>query len=68
MTGLELKLKRVGADVRTKDLAVAMGVTDSRITYIEGRRQPTDEAVARYLAALDMCITKSTAVEPSEVA
>jgi transcriptional regulator with XRE-family HTH domain len=59
MTGLELKLRRVAADVRTKDLAFAMGVSDSRITYIEGRRQPTPKAEARYLAALDMCITKS---------
>lgn len=60
MTGLELKLKRVAADVRVKDLALAMGVTDSRITYIEGRRTPTADAITRYLAALDMCITKST--------
>lgn len=60
MTGLELKLKRVGADVRTKDLALAMGVTAGRITYIEGRRILTDEAIERYLAALDTCTTKST--------
>lgn len=60
MTGLELKLKRVAADVRTKDLASAMGVTDSRVTYIEGRRNPTPEAIERYLAALDTCVTKST--------
>lgn len=68
MTGLELKLRRVAADVRTKDLAVAMGVTDSRITYIEGRRNPTPEAESRYLAALDMCVTKSTPPAATEVA
>ena len=60
LTGLELKLLRVAADIRVKDLALAMGVTDSRITYIEGRRNPTLEAVERYLSALDMCATKST--------
>lgn len=60
MTGLELKLKRVAADVRVKDLALAMGVTDSRITYIEGRRTPTPDAIERYLTALDMCTTKTT--------
>lgn len=60
MTGLDLKLKRVAADVRTKDLALAMGVTDSRVTYIEGRRNPTPEAIERYLAALVTCTTKST--------
>jgi transcriptional regulator with XRE-family HTH domain len=60
MTGLELKLQRIAADVRVKDLAQEMGVTDSRISYIESRRYPTTAAVDRYLAALDTCITKST--------
>jgi transcriptional regulator with XRE-family HTH domain len=60
MTGLDLKLRRVAADVRTKDLAAAMGVTDSRVSYIETRRNPTPEAVEKYLRGLDMCITKST--------
>lgn len=60
MTGLELKLRRVAADIRVKDLALAMGVTDSRITYIEGRRNPTPEAIERYLAALVTCTTKTT--------
>ena len=60
MTGLDLKLKRVAADVRVKELAEAMGVTDSRITYIESRRNPTPDAIDRYLAALHTCITKTT--------
>lgn len=60
LTGKELKLKRVAADVRTKDLANAMGVTDSRVSRIENSRIVTDEAESRYLAALDTCITKST--------
>lgn len=60
LTGKELKLKRVAADVRTKDLALAMGVTDPRISRIENSRVVTDKAQARYLDALSMCITKST--------
>jgi plasmid maintenance system antidote protein VapI len=59
-SGKDLKLKRVAADVQAKDLATAMGVTDSRVSHIEGQRRVTPEAEARYLAALDMCITKST--------
>lgn len=59
-TGKDLKLQRVAADVRTKDLALAMGVTDSRVSRIENSRIVTDAALTRYLAALDMCITKST--------
>lgn len=60
MTGMELRLQRIAADVRVKELAAAMGVTPSRISYIESRRYPTVEATDRYLAALDTCITKST--------
>lgn len=60
MTGKDLKLRRVGADVRTKDLASAMGVTDSRVSRIENSRIVTEEAMARYLVALHTCVTKST--------
>lgn len=66
MNGLELKVKRVGADVRLKDLADAMGVTDSRVSRIESQRVVTADAEARYLAALDMCITKSTAARDGQ--
>ena len=59
-SGKDLKLKRVAADVLGKDLAAAMGVKPSAVSRIENTRLVTDEAVARYLAALDMCITKST--------
>lgn len=60
MTGKDLKMQRVGADVRTKDLASAMGVTDSRVSRIENSRLVTEAAISRYLAALSMCITNST--------
>lgn len=60
MTGLELKLKRVAADVKSKDLAAALGVTTSYVSRIEGRRVVTPEMHDRYVAALTTCITKST--------
>lgn len=69
MTGLELKLRRVAADVTGRELADAMGVTASRVTYIEGRRLVTPEAEARYLGALATCTTKSkNAAQTEEVA
>lgn len=68
MTGLELRVRRTEAEVRVKELAEAMGVTPSRISYIESRRYPTTEAVDRYLAALDTCITKSTPPTTERVA
>lgn len=62
MTGLDLKLKRVAADVLGIEVARKMGVTPSRVSYIEGRRHPHSSAVVEsYLAALDKCITKTTA-------
>ena len=60
LSGKELKLKRVAADVQAKQIAAAMGVTASAVSRIENTRVVTVEAEARYLAALDTCITKST--------
>lgn len=60
MTGKDLKLKRIDADVKAKDLAAAMGVEPSRVSYIESRRVVTDEARDKYLAALLTCTTNST--------
>lgn len=59
LTGKELKLKRVAADVQAKAIAAQMGVTASLVSRIENTRVVTDEAASRYLAALDTCITKS---------
>ncbi len=60
MTGKDLKLRRVAADIKVKDIANAMGVTDSRVSRIENSRIVTPEAEARYLDALYTCVTKST--------
>lgn len=59
-TGMDLKLRRVAADVRVKDLAGAMGVTSSRISHIERSRIVTPEAEAGYVAALSKCTTTNT--------
>lgn len=53
MTGLELKLKRVGARVTGRRLASEMGVSSSRISAIEREAQPTPEITKRYLSALE---------------
>lgn len=60
MTGKDLKLQRVAADVMVKDLAAAMGVSDSRVSRIENSRVVTSDAESRYVNALTTCITKST--------
>jgi plasmid maintenance system antidote protein VapI len=62
MTGLDLKVRRVAAEVRSKELAEAMGVHPSRITHIETTRTLTADTIHRYLAALATCTTKSTDV------
>ena len=59
-SGKDLKLQRVAADVKTKDLASAMGVTASRVSRIENTRTVTPDAEGKYLEALFTCITKST--------
>lgn len=61
MTGIDLKVRRVAADVRLKDLAAVMGVSDSRVSRIEGSRQVTDDAAERYLRALATFGTVSAA-------
>jgi len=52
MDGKTLKLRRVAADIKAKDLAEAMGVSDSRVSRIENSRIVTEETTARYLEAL----------------
>jgi transcriptional regulator with XRE-family HTH domain len=68
MTGRDLKLKRVGADVRVKELAVAMGVSDSRISRLENSRIVTDDARSRYLAALATLTTIVTSSDATSAA
>ena len=59
-SGLDLKLQRVAADVRSGVLARAMGVHPSRITAIERSRIVSAAVVERYVAALATCTTVRT--------
>lgn len=52
MTGLDLRLRRTAKRVRVTDLARVMGVKHSRVSQIESAAHPTQQAAARYLAAL----------------
>lgn len=60
ITGLTLKLERVGRRVKANRLAIAMGVSPSRINAIEREQFPTADVVARYVAALDTCAASPT--------
>jgi transcriptional regulator with XRE-family HTH domain len=54
-TGHQLKVERVAARVKAKDIAAQMGVSPSRIGSIEREEFPSTEAIARYRAALSAC-------------
>lgn len=53
MTGMELKLRRIGARVKGRALAREMGVSGSRVSAIEREAYVTPETLRRYLAALE---------------
>lgn len=59
-SGKDLKLRRVTADVKAKDVAEAAGVSQQQVSRWENSRVLTEDAEARYMAALTTCITKST--------
>lgn len=55
VTGLDLKLARVAARVKQRQLGQAMGVSESRVSSIERESFVTAELAARYRTALDTC-------------
>lgn len=60
-TGLDMKLERVAARVKVRDLALLMGITPSRVSRIEGQTSRlTPDMERRYRAALDLCRTSGT--------
>jgi len=61
MTGLDLKLERTAQRIRVKELALAMGVSQSRVSRIESQAVITDLLAARYRAALRTCGTPADA-------
>ena len=62
-TGLDLKLERTALRVRTKELALAMGVSQARVSNIESRAIVTDEAASRYRGALATLPTVATSTD-----
>lgn len=65
MTGIELRLLRTAARVKTRALADSMGVHSSRVSQIEAQAVVTDETAARYRDALDR-ITLTMSAAPSD--
>lgn len=60
LTGIDLKVERVRADVPLKDVARQMGVSSSRLSRIEDQERLTDSMRERYLSALETCRTFRT--------
>lgn len=56
-TGNELKVQRVIAKVKAKDLAAQMGIGPWTISKLESAEYVDLETVARYMAALRTCGT-----------
>jgi DNA-binding transcriptional regulator YiaG len=59
-TGLDLKIARTRARVKAKHIAVAMGVSASRVASLEREAIVTADAADRYLRAVDECRTVGT--------
>jgi len=53
MTGMELKLRRVAARVRQRDVAQKMGFTRATLTKYEGMEVVPDERAQAYIRAVD---------------
>jgi DNA-binding transcriptional regulator YiaG len=60
VTGLDLKLARTRARVKAKRIALAMGVSSSRVAALEREAVVTPEAAERYFRAVAECRTDGT--------
>lgn len=60
VTGLDLKVARTRARVKAKRIALAMGVSSSRVAALEREAFVTPEAAKRYLQAVAECRTDGT--------
>ena len=67
-TGIDLKVRRVRAQVLVKDLAKAMGISASRLSRIEVDAPVTDVMESRYMAALETFGTSGTSPAAEGVA
>lgn len=59
-TGLDLKIERMRVRVKARQIADAMGVSQSRISLIEREQFPTPEVVQRYRDAIATCAASPT--------
>ena len=60
LTGHDLRVRRVTADVRIKELADVMGVPPSSVSRLENSRRVTDRMRERYVTALATFPTSQT--------
>ena len=60
VTGMELRLKRVAADVKAREIAETMGVSPQAVSHWERSRLVSENVGERYLAALATITTKTT--------
>lgn len=63
VSGKDLRLMRVAADVRATDLAAVMGIQPSGVSAIESRRIVTEKAYTKYVTALATFATSESSGE-----
>lgn len=68
MTGMQLRILRTAARIKTRDLAASMGVHSSRVSQIEAQAVVTEETAARYRDALDRIALTTSGVASPEAA
>jgi hypothetical protein len=66
MTGIELKVQRIRAEVKAKDLAEALGWSASKVSLIERRANVPPADAEAYVAKLATFSTNSTGTVPQE--
>lgn len=59
-TGLDLKIERMRLRVKARQIAEAMGVSQSRVSLIEREQFPSADVVQRYREAIATCATSPT--------
>lgn len=63
MNGTDLKVKRIAAHIKAKDLAVVAGWSGPKVSRIEARAHVEPEDVETYVAALATLTTTTTDTE-----
>lgn len=68
MTGLDLKVARIRAHVKQRDLARVLQTTQQYVSQIESRGFVPPDLATRYLAGVDELSLAPDRVEPTAVA